>query len=147
MNLNKGHIVLIILLFLLANGFQKEETGELEVIVEGLRNDDGQLMISLSRGPIDFPDGNYYRQLFIPEYTAPRFTVVLKDVPYGNYAVSLLHDEDTSGEMNKNFFGMPKEGFAFSRNFKVVLRAPKYDEVNFEFKSPRKSTIIIMQYR
>ena len=36
--------------------------------------------------------------------------VTFKDLPQGSYAVSVLHDENGNGKMDKNFVGMPKEG-------------------------------------
>jgi uncharacterized protein (DUF2141 family) len=103
-------------------------------------------MISINKGPEGWPESNFLEQRFIPTFTAPTFTIVFKDLPYGNYAIALLHDEDKNGELTKNFIGMPKEGFAFSRNYQVVLRAPKYHEANFELDSPKKTITINFQY-
>ena len=36
--------------------------------------------------------------------------------PKGLYAIAALHDEDGDGEMDKNFIGLPVEGYACSRN-------------------------------
>ena len=126
--------------------FAQNTTYDLEVVITGLRNNNGQLMISLSKGDTGFPNENYYRQLFISDFTSPQFTKTIKNIPYGNYAVSLLHDEDSNGKMKRNLIRLPKEGFAFSRNYKVIYRAPKYDEVNFDMDTVKKPIIIKIQY-
>lgn len=122
-----------------------QNTCTLEVVVTGLKSTEGQIMISINRGPEGWPETNFLEQRFIPKFTAPNFTIVFKDLPYGNYAVGLLHDKDKNGEMTKNFIGMPKEGFAFSRDYNVVFRAPKYDEANFELNLPKKTMTIKIQ--
>ena len=67
-------------------------------------------------------------------------------MPYGNYAVGVLHDKDNNGEMTKNFIGMPKEAFGFTRDYKVVFRAPKYKEANFEAESPKLKLAVNLQH-
>jgi uncharacterized protein (DUF2141 family) len=49
-------------------------------------------------------------------------------VSSGFFAVALLHDEDGDSAMKKNFLGVPQEGFGFSRNPKIGLSAPDFDE-------------------
>ena len=44
----------------------------------------------------------------------------------GDYAVKVFHDEDGDGEMDKNFMGLPKEGFAFSNRAKVRFGPPSF---------------------
>ena len=53
--------------------------------------------------------------------------LVFRDVPRGDYAVSLLHDEDGDRRMNMNGY-LPREGFAMVRG--EELRAqPTFDAV------------------
>ena len=135
-----------VLAFTTFSSFNSQQTATLQVEVIGLKNNAGQLMVSLNKGAVGFPDENYFTQEYIPEFTAPKTTVVFKNIPFGNYAFSLLHDEDANGEMKKNFFGIPQEGFAFSRNYNVVLRAPKYEEANFEINKTNQTIVVNMQY-
>lgn len=124
----------------------QEPTCDISIIIKGLKNTKGQIMISINRGPEGWPEENFIEQRFIPEFTAPNFTVIFKDMPYGNYAVGVLHDEDKNGEMTKNFIGMPKEAFGFTRNYKVVFRAPKYEESNFEANTPELTLEVDLQH-
>jgi uncharacterized protein (DUF2141 family) len=50
----------------------------------------------------------------------------------GVYAISLLHDENNDGKMNFHFFGMPKEGFGFSRDPRIAFGAPDFSECAVE---------------
>lgn len=137
------------ILFLIIFSFsftQETKLYDLDIVVTGLKNTDGQLMISISKGKEGFPHNNYFKQLYISDFTSPRFNLTFKDIPNGNYAVSLLHDEDSNGKMNRNLIRIPKEGFAFSRNYKVLLRAPKYEEANFDIDTIKKPVVIKLQY-
>ncbi|RXP58636.1 DUF2141 domain-containing protein [Lutibacter sp. HS1-25] len=145
MNSKKANYLLLLIFVLVNNLLFAQKTGTIEVIVNGIKNTDGQIMISINKGPEGWPESNFLEQRFIPNFTAPTFLIVFKDLPYGNYAIGLLHDEDKNGEITKNFIGMPKEGFAFSRNYNVVFRAPKYNEANFELDSPKKTITINIQ--
>jgi uncharacterized protein (DUF2141 family) len=104
----------------------------LAVTIDGLRNKDGQVCLSLFSRSSGFPD-------------RPDPTVIVKcirsgdvslgvkfeNLDPGNYAVALLHDANFDGKMNAGFFGIPKEGFGFSRNPKVSKGPPKFQNAVF----------------
>jgi uncharacterized protein (DUF2141 family) len=50
-----------------------------------------------------------------------------KNLSPGKYAVFVYHDENNNGKLDTNLFGVPKEGFGFSNNLKL-LRQPKFEE-------------------
>jgi len=54
-------------------------------------------------------------------------------LPYGTYALALFHDINNNGELDRNFFGIPSEPYAFSRKPKSKWRLPKFEEVKFHF--------------
>ena len=136
----------LVVLLVCTISFAQQTTYDLEIIIAGIKNTNGQLMISLSKGKEGFPHANYCKQLFFTDFTSPKFNLTIKNIPEGNYAVSLLHDEDNNGKMTRNIIRIPKEGFAFSRNYNVVLRAPKYNEANFDIDTIKKPIILKMQY-
>lgn len=52
-------------------------------------------------------------------------------LPAGDYAVQVLHDANDNGEMDKNFLGIPSEGYGFSNNPRVMRRAT-FEEARFD---------------
>ncbi len=103
----------------------------LEVEVQGIEAQEGELRIALYdskeawqgkakrlAGHIGKPDGS----------PALRFTFA--DLPPGEYAVRVMHDENGNGKMDSNLFGIPKEGYGASNNPKV-MRAPHFEEAAF----------------
>lgn len=147
MSFKKFVFLLICLAFVSIQNLKGQAlTSKIIIEVVGLKNTDGQIMISINRGPDGWPEENFIEQRFIEDFTAPNHTIIFENMPYGNYAVGVLHDKDKSGEMTSNFIGMPKEAFGFTRDYNVVFRAPKYEEANFEVASPEKRMIINLQH-
>ncbi len=52
-----------------------------------------------------------------------------KNLPHGNYAIATYQDENGNGICDRNLLGIPKEGYAFSQNFKPKIAAPNFDDV------------------
>ncbi|HTV14223.1 MAG TPA: DUF2141 domain-containing protein [Acidobacteriaceae bacterium] len=47
-------------------------------------------------------------------------------LPAGKYAVAVIHDENSNHKLDRNFLGIPKEGFGFANNPRVALSAPSF---------------------
>ena len=52
----------------------------------------------------------------------------LGNVRPGTYALLIFHDENANGKLDM-ILGMPREGFAFSANPAIKMRAPRWEEV------------------
>jgi uncharacterized protein (DUF2141 family) len=58
-------------------------------------------------------------------------TVVLKDLPEGEYAFALFHDANANDKLDKNAFGIPTEDYAFSNNALGKMGPPTYEAARF----------------
>jgi len=59
--------------------------------------------------------------------------LTLDSIPKGYYAISIMHDLNSNGKMDNNFFGIPKEPYGFSQNIKPLFRAPQFEDSQFYF--------------
>jgi uncharacterized protein (DUF2141 family) len=59
-------------------------------------------------------------------------TIVFNDLKDGSYAIRYFHDENSSGELDTNFIGIPKEGFGFSNDAFGKFGPKKFKEWLFE---------------
>lgn len=58
--------------------------------------------------------------------------VVFDDLPPGDYAVAVLHDENENDELDVTpFLQLPTEGLAYSNNPKMGLKGPSWDACVF----------------
>jgi uncharacterized protein (DUF2141 family) len=49
----------------------------------------------------------------------------------GTYAVSVLHDVNSNGDLDTNFLGIPKEPLGFSNGAKPKMGPPSFDAAKF----------------
>lgn len=117
-------------------GYHKKTEPVLKIIVKGLRSSNGQVLLSLFTNQEGFPSGVenvYFKTNFI--LTNRRAEIFLKGIPYGEYAVSVIHDENSNFELDTYFIGIPKEGVGASRNPETKIGPPKYRDAVFKFFS------------
>ncbi len=63
----------------------------------------------------------------------------------GRYAAAFFHDEDGDRVLDKNFLGIPTEGYAFSRDAHAALSAPAFERAAFDVPL-RAPVIATMRY-
>jgi uncharacterized protein (DUF2141 family) len=106
----------------------------LTIKVAGARNARGKIGVALFQNAAGFPEdaSKAVRQQNL-DIDKARLSAqaVFDDVPPGTYAVSLRHDENMNGKLDKNFLGIPQEGYAASNNPSKKMRAPTFDEAKF----------------
>ena len=56
------------------------------------------------------------------------------DIPDGTYALFVFHDENNNRKMDKNFLGIPKEGYGASNNQLPFASAPSFADNSFRVK-------------
>lgn len=119
----------------------------LNVEVTGLRNRTGQICLSLFTDPKAFPtepDRAVINRC--DKIVASPMVVTFKNLPAGNYAIALIHDANGDREANRNFLGVPTEGFGFSQNPAVRTSAPKFNESAVAVAGPSTTIKIKVQY-
>jgi uncharacterized protein (DUF2141 family) len=124
-------------------------SGNLEVKFNGINSSKGQICLNLFNGQTGFPDGGKGAALKVAKCTpivkgTAKFTFA--NLPYGNYAISAVHDTNGDTRMNSNFFGIPTEGIGFSNNATVVNSAPSFADSQFFMSGSKTELSIKMQY-
>lgn len=66
------------------------------------------------------------------------------DLPKGDYAIAVYHDLNGNNTLDKNFFGIPKEPYGFSKNFKPGMRAPNFSDCSFTLTESAKTMSILL---
>jgi uncharacterized protein (DUF2141 family) len=62
------------------------------------------------------------------------------------YAIAVFHDANDNKILDKNFFGVPKEGYGFSNNARGLLGPPDFDDVVFLLDQENKTTSLYLSY-
>jgi uncharacterized protein (DUF2141 family) len=118
---------------------------DLTVTIDGIRNDKGDVYLAVFASPRDWPDGD--RASYQEKRAAKpgAITITLTGLAPGTYAAGSYHDENGNGKMDKNFVGMPVEGFAISNDIQPVLAPPRYEEASFTL--PEEGLTIALHLR
>lgn len=62
------------------------------------------------------------------------------------YAISLFHDANNDGRMNKNWMGIPAEGYGSSNDAKANFGPPSFEDAQFLFRQSGQRIRIQMRY-
>ena len=68
------------------------------------------------------------------------------DIKPGKYAIAVIHDENYNGKLDKNFFGIPKEGYGFSSGAEVTMSAPSFSDAEFSYDGGNLQMSISLNY-
>jgi uncharacterized protein (DUF2141 family) len=123
------------------------QSGCITVHIKGLKNPDGLIGVALyttKNGFPDKPERAFATRIHKPGSTPNEAT--FDKIPYGTYAVSVLHDENGNGRMDKSFIGIPKEGFGVSNNPKIRRSPPSYNEALFTLNASQMELTVSMNY-
>jgi len=121
------HLLISILLIIIpALG---NDNAELTIIIENIKHDKGQIIIGICDSEDSFPKKPFIRKsVKIKNGVA---ILLLKDIKYGEYAVSIIHDENSNNKIDFHFYGPPKEQTAASNNAKSFFGPPNWDDAKF----------------
>ncbi|MBI1308171.1 MAG: DUF2141 domain-containing protein [Bacteroidetes bacterium] len=123
------------------------QSGTLKLNITGLRNSKGKIGWMLYNSAENFPKEGKPPYKSGTIHLSKNTTVIeISNLPFGTYAVAILHDENDNGKMDKNFFGLPEEGFGFSNNPTIGMSAPKFSDCSFSFKASGYSVGIKAKY-
>jgi uncharacterized protein (DUF2141 family) len=146
MNLKKIYLFFTLIIF--SNFSVFAGTGKLRIEIIGIRSTKGKVLVNLFSTAKGFPTNPKYAyrtaELEIKE--GGKAYVEFADLPYGDYAVAVLHDENDNKKMDYNFLGMPKEGYCFSNNYRPTFKNPSFQQAGFFLERPLKTLQLEMIY-
>ena len=100
----------------------------LEVVVSGVTSSEGNVLVALYREASSFPKfEKVFRIGKAPAETGDT-KVVLEDLPAGDYALAVFHDENSNDALDKNWLGLPREDYGFSMARTKTFGPPSFSE-------------------
>jgi uncharacterized protein (DUF2141 family) len=109
------------------------------VVIKNIRNDKGTVAAALYQSHEEF-----LKKTWQSRSAASRkgeVQLVFENIPPGEYAISVMHDVNNNGELDKNAMGIPKEGFGFSNDAAGTFGPPGFDKAKFIL--PREGELVI----
>jgi uncharacterized protein (DUF2141 family) len=119
----------------------------IKVVVEGFHSNAGEADCVLFGSPEGFPsDSKIAMKRTKSKIVNDQAACVFTAVQPGDYAVSVFHDENANGVLDRNFIGMPKEGVGASNDAAGKLGPPKFEDARFSYKGGQQTLTIHLRY-
>ncbi len=117
---------------------------QLDIELTGVENDRGLVRVAVCT-PATFTTK---RCPFTGAAPAKPGSVVVSvpGIPPGRYAVQAYHDEDGQGRVRKGLFGMPADAVGFSRDARVRLGPPSFDDAAIDVAEPVAATRLRLRH-
>lgn len=122
-------------------------SNDLKITVDGLKKQQGQICFSVFARSKGFPSkkASSLRNGCI-KVAENSVELNFKNLKAGNYAVAVFHDVNSDGALNRNFVGIPTEGFGFTNNPKILNGPPKFNDSAVLVAGSSTNTQINLQY-
>lgn len=120
---------------------------DLTVKVSELRNSDGVVQFALFAAAEGYPkEGDKAVRKGSAPITEKTATFKIDGLAPGNYALSLIHDENKNEKLDTGLFGIPTEGVGASNNAKGSFGPPKFEDAKFDVETKPVTQDIKMMY-
>ena len=121
--------------------FLAQSTVDLQVQISNIENNRGLVQLGLYNDASKFPKvGKTYKMVRVRTKGNHKF-YTFKDLPVGKYALAIYHDENANKICDTNFFGIPKEAYAFSNGIRPRFSAPSFQSCSFIVNADKAITI------
>ena len=110
-------------------------TGDIEVLLSGFRNETGVVLVNLFNRSSDYPGPEKaFRQITLDP--KKRLKALFREIPFGDYSISVIHDENIDHKFTMRWFPWPKplEGGGFSNNAEASFGPPDYAKTLFSHR-------------
>lgn len=138
----KNIVLSLIIIFsgIFSTNAQENETFDLTIEVNGIKNNQGKIFIAIYDSEETFLNK---ASGIIAEIKDKKSTGIFKGLKKGTYAVSFFHDENNNQKMDTKIFGIPKEPYGFSNGAFGFMGPPKFKDAKFNLDSNKKITVNI----
>lgn len=72
--------------------------------------------------------------------------LMFNNLPFGVYAVSAIHDVNANKELDKNFLGIPVEGFGFRNGEMGIFGPPAFEKVKVNWGGGNEKVEVPLKY-
>jgi uncharacterized protein (DUF2141 family) len=101
------------------------------VVVKNVKPNSGPVIVALYDKAADFPVPEKRLAVQRAESQGESISVTFKGLGAGKYAVATFQDEKRTGKLDKNFLGIPTEGYGFSNDAQGTMGPPSFEAAAF----------------
>jgi uncharacterized protein (DUF2141 family) len=117
---------------------------KLTIVVDGIEKTEGTLLVAV------YDSVNYLKKPVYTGYARVKgedVSVVIDSVATGEYAVSVMHDENDNKKLDTGAYGIPTEKTGFSNNAKGKMGPPEFKDSKFRIEEDSSIYITLWKYK
>ena len=140
-------ILIFIFISVNAQAEEPKKNGMVKILITGFKNDKGVSRAALFCDKHGFPNDTkhaFWKGKCDIHDNESRLSI--NNIDYGTYAVSVYHDENNNGKLDKKWKLIPSEGFGTSNNARKAKEGPKYEFSTFEVNADSISIMVKLEY-
>ena len=125
---------------------QADDDAEIVAAVSGLRSTEGVVRIALYSREGDWLSHEHTISSCTAHVHGESASCSLGNQAPGTYAIALLHDEDADDDMDRDWIGIPQEGYGFSSGARPGFGPPSFGDASFCHGAERTVASIRARY-
>jgi uncharacterized protein (DUF2141 family) len=120
----------VLLATVLLLGIETNSQSRVTANISNIKNDKGICRACIFNNEASFKKNTAFQclQVKVDNKTAQ---AQFENIPDGTYAIFVFHDANANNKMDKNFLGIPSEGYGASRNNLPFAAAPTFEDNKF----------------
>ncbi|MEX0290091.1 MAG: DUF2141 domain-containing protein [Flavobacteriaceae bacterium] len=132
---------ILFLVLLLPLGLFSQNT--LSVDVQGVKNSKGKISVAVYDSSDTFLrfDSVFKTDSVKAESGSTR--ILIDDLPQGEYALAIFHDENSNDELDTNWLGIPKEAVGFSNAKMKTFGPPSFKDCRIDLDADQQLTVVL----
>lgn len=119
----------------------------LRIHVTGFRNEKGRAGGTIFASPQGWPEDTSRAVVHGGFPIENGQATEVFQIPAGKYAIAVIHDENGNHKLDRNFIGIPKEGFGFANNPRVLMSPPSFQAAATQVSCPETQLDIRLIYK
>lgn len=120
------------------------QSTKLEVTITNIREIRGSIRASVFTEKSTFLKKEFQGK--VAKVNDKTMIILFDNLPAGDYALSVIHDENENGELDTNFMGIPKEGFGFGNNALGRFGPPDFEDTIVKVTNKIQQQSIALKY-
>lgn len=131
-----------------AIAFAQLSQAEIQVNIPNIKNSTGNIACGIFESPEGFPDKflDSARVVIIRKIQKTNSQCLFSGIPPGTYAIAVIHDENMNGELDTNWFGVPREGYGFSNTTIDEFGAPAFSAASISYDGENIDLTVKLSY-
>ncbi len=117
--------------FLLSSAPLVASGATIRVEVAGIPVIKGSVRATLDPNPKAFSNAETALQTVEVEVKSHKMILTFTQVPFGDYAVKVIHDKNDNQKLDLSLLGIPAESYGISNNARRRFGLPSFDEAKF----------------